>query len=361
MSGFKDQFFKKLNSFSKKEKELFDKVYSCWETKGELVIPTEMNSWVETNFGSISHVKKQDFIRITNTVTYEGAIFNELRTMRPLVESGYNFSDVMDQIKSVAGDPFMHPEKGTPADIFGRIKGKYCITASNVAKYDGFHGLIIFDEHNPLLFSRKRVRDYFNVAHEWFVKANKHNLLAIYPLFTWNCLWKAGASIIHGHAQVVLTSGQAYAKVEDLRVSAHMYQERNRSNYFDDVYEIHEKLGLAHKIGNVRLLVNITPIKEKEIMIFGSGLNKELADVVSDTLNTIKEKLGVSSFNLSIIMPPLSKTTEVWEHMPVVVRIVDRGLLSVKTADIGSMELYAQSVIGSNPYLVFDALKNDNS
>lgn len=357
MNGFKDQFLKKLNAFSKVDRELFDKVYSYWETKGELVPPVEMHSWLESTFGSVAHVKKQDFIRITDTVTFEGAIFNELRTMRPLVESGYDFSDVMDQIKAVDGDPFMNPEKGTPADVFGRVKGKYCISASNVAKYDGFHGLIIFDDHSPLLFSRKRVRDYFDVAGVWFTKANKHNSLAIYPLFTWNCLWRAGASVIHGHAQVVLAEGQAYAKVEDLRVSAHKYQERNRSNYFDDVYEIHEKLGLAYKSGVIRLLVKITPIKEKEIMIFGNGLNNELADAVSDTLNTMKERLGISSFNLSLILPPLSKTTEVWEHMPTVVRIVDRGSLSTKTSDIGSMELYAQSVIGSNPYLVFDAIK----
>ncbi|PIR42868.1 hypothetical protein CO058_02215 [candidate division WWE3 bacterium CG_4_9_14_0_2_um_filter_35_11] len=357
MTGFKDQFLKKLNSLSKVDKKLFDQIYSFWETKGELALPTEMDSWVQTNFGSIADVKKQDFIRITNTVTYEGAIFNELRTMRPLVESGYNFNDVMDQIKATEGDPFLHPETGTPADVFGRVKGDYCITASNVAKYDGFHGLIIFDDHNPLLFSRKRVRDYFDVAYKWFEKANKYNPLAIYPLFTWNCLWRAGASVIHGHAQVVLTESQAYAKVEDLRISSHNYQERNRSNYFDDVYEIHKKFGLAYKVGDVRVLVNITPIKEKEIMIFGMGLNKELADVVSDTLNTMKERLGVSSFNLSIILPPLSKTAEVWEHMPIIVRIVDRGSLSAKTSDIGSMELYAQSVIGSNPYLVFDAIK----
>lgn len=357
MSGFKDQFLKKLNNFNKSDRELFDKVYSYWETKGELVIPTEMNSWVETTFGSVNHVKKQTFIRITNAVTYEGAIFNELRTMRPLVESGYNFNDVLDQIKAVEGDPFSNPEKGTPADVFGRIKGEYCMTASNVAKYDGFHGLIIFDDHNPLLFSRKRVRDYFKVADEWFTRANKSNSDAIYPLFTWNCLWKAGASVIHGHAQVVLTEGQAYAKVEELRVASHNYQERNRSNYFDDVYKVHEKLGLAYKSGDIRVLVNITPIKEKEIMIFNHGLNRELADVVSDTLNTMKERLGVSSFNLSIILPPLSKTAEIWEHMPIIVRIVDRGSLSSKTADIGSMELYAQSVVGSNPYPVFDAIK----
>lgn len=357
MTGFKDRFLKEVKALSKSDKELFDKVYLYWETKGELVVPKEMSSWIETNFGSVSNVKKQDFIRITNTVTYEGAIFNELRTMRPLVESGYNFNDVMDKVKATDGDPFLHPEKGTPSDVFGRIKGEYCITASNVAKYDGFHGLIIFNDHNPLLFSRKRVRDYFKVAGEWFEKANKHNNSAIYPLFTWNCLWRAGASVIHGHAQVVLTEGQAYAKVEDLRVSAHKYQERNRSNYFDDIYSIHKHLGLAYKKGNIRVLVNITPIKEKEIIILNHGLNRELSDVVSDTLNTMKERLGVSSFNLSIILPPLSKTPEIWSHMPIVVKIVDRGSLSTKTTDIGSMELYAQSVIGSNPYSVFDAIK----
>ena len=50
------------------------------------------------------------------------------------------------------------------------------------------------------------------------------------------------------------------------------------------------------------------------------------------------------------------KTPEIWDHMPVVVRIVDRGKLTSKTADVSAMELYAQSIIESNPYVVFDEI-----
>ena len=38
-------------------------------------------------------------------------------------------------------------------------------------------------------------------------------------------------------------------------------------------------------------------------------------------------------------------------------RIVERGKLNDKTVDVGPMELYAQSIIGTNPYVVFDEIK----
>jgi len=355
--SFKDHFLQKLSEFSEEDRQIFDRIYKVWETRGELNPPVEMTSWIESSFGSVDAVKVQDFLKITNIITYEGAIFNELRTRRPVVGDD-KFQEVIEQIESAKDGPFSHPETGTPEDIFGRVKGKYCITAANIAKYDGLHGLIIFNDHDPLLFSRDRVRDYFDVATKWFAKAQETNEKAIYPFYTWNCLWRAGASIIHGHSQLALTEGNAYAKVEELRVLTHEYQERNRTNYFEDVYKIHNNLGLAFQRGDIKLIAKITPIKEKELMIVNHGLNDNLADVVSDTLTTLKEKLAVSSFNLSIILPPLSETPEVWDHMPIIVRIVDRGKLSAKTADVGAMELYAQSIIETNPYIVIKELKS---
>jgi len=355
MDGFKNTLLKKIDSLSKADKEIFDSIYTVFESTGELKPPIEMQSYIESTFGSLKDVEKQDFLRIVDKVTYEGAIFNELRTMRPLT-GDKNFTEVIEQIELAKNGPFTHPLTATPADTFGRIKGEYCITASNIAKYDGLHGLVIFNDHNPLLFSRKRVRDYFDVASKWFEKAHHENQNAIYPFFTWNCLWRAGASIIHGHAQVALASDQAYAKIEMLRNLSHKYQETYRRNYFDSVYNIHKKIGLAFERKDVKIISRITPIKEMEVMIINHGLDDHLADVVSDTLNAMKENLGVASFNLSIILPPMTNTTEVWSHMPIIVRIVDRGNLSAKTADIGAMELYAQSVIGTNPYLVYEKL-----
>ena len=355
--GFKEEFLNHLQKFSEEEKDVFDSIYWVQENKGELNPPKEMLPWIEKQFGDIEKVKKQDFLRITNTVTYEGSIFNELRTMRPITGEG-NFETILEAIEDAKDGPFANPETGTPEDTFGRVKGKYCITGSNIAKYDGLHGVIISDSHNPLLLSRKRVKDYIEVAQKWFAKAHDYRNEAVYPLFTWSCLWKAGASIIHGHSQVVLAEGQAYSKIEELRYLSLKYQERHRRNYFDDIYEIHKKLGLGLEKNGIRLISKITPVKEKEIMILAEKADDNLYNVISDSLNTMKECLGVSSFNVSIIFSPLGDTSEVWDHMPIVVRIVDRGRLNNKTTDVGPMELYAQSIIGSNPYTVFSEIKS---
>ena len=40
---------------------------------------------------------------------------------------------------------------------------------------------------------------------------------ARYPFFLWNCLWRSGASILHGHAQMTLTREMHYARVESWR------------------------------------------------------------------------------------------------------------------------------------------------
>lgn len=355
--GFAENFLRVVQSFSSEEKIMFERIYRYWETRGELIPPKEMTAWIESNFGSVDKVKVQDFIKITNIILHTGAIFNELRMQRPMVIDS-NLSEVIKEIEKGAGGPFAHPLTGTPEDTFGRIKGKYCITASNITKYDGLHGLVIFDEHNPLNFASDRIRDYFEVALKWFDKAHKTNEKAVYPFFTWNCLWNAGSSIIHGHAQVAITEGQAYARVEEIRYHTLRYQERYKSSYFDDDYYVHEKLGLAFKHGDIRIMASITPIKEKEIVIHSPAFDATLADFISTVLTTYNDKLGVITFNMAVMMPPMAKTPEVWEHFPVIVKIVDRGNLSSKTADIGAMELYAQSVVGSNPYNVINAIKS---
>jgi hypothetical protein len=66
--------------------------------------------------------------------------------------------------------------------------------------------------------------------------------------------------------------------------------------------------------------------------------------------------LGVVSFNLVAYMPPLRPVPESWDGFPFIIRIVDRGPLANKTADFGAMELYASSVVSSDPFRVIEAL-----
>jgi hypothetical protein len=56
-------------------------------------------------------------------------------------------------------------------------------------------------------------------------------------------------------------------------------------------------------------------------------------------------------------MPPIAEVEEDWSGFPVVVRIVDRGDPDSKVSDVGAMELYAASVIASDPFAVAGALE----
>jgi len=360
-------------------RSIFDRIFHVSTTVGQLDPPETMRQWIEGYFGSVEAVKSQRIVKITNLVTMEGSLFNELRASRPMEVK--QSSDLQKIITDNLGDPFCKPLEGTPADVFGRVRGKHSITASNVAKYDGLHGVVVFDEHNPLVFSSGEVSDYIDTALAWARKAHGVDREARYFFLLWNCLWKSGASILHGHAQMTLSRDLHYAKVEHLRRSALRYRETHGVNYFDDLYAAHKALGLTLENGNTRILAYLTPIKEKEVLLISEELDQDLKDSVYKVLSGFVERLGVQSFNLALyhkpfdgVYPeqsrracpeqgrraqdrPIADVEEDWSGFPVVVRIVDRGDPNNKTADIGAMELYAASVIASDPFRVAEALR----
>jgi galactose-1-phosphate uridylyltransferase len=263
-------------------------------------------------------------------------------------------------IQSNGHGPFSKPLEGTPADTFGRIRGRRSITASNIAKYDGFHGIVIFDEQNPLHLDREGVSDYLDTALAWASKAHEADSAARYFFFMWNCLWKSGASITHGHAQMTLTRDMHYAKVEALRRAALAYRREYGSSYFDDLFMVHRDLGLAFCDGKVRGLAYLTPVKEKEVLLLADAINDDLKEQIFRALCHFTQRLNVLSFNLAVYMPPLDVPEgEDWSDFPVLVRIVDRGDLSNRVNDFGGMELYAQSVIGTDPFYVARHLRQN--
>jgi hypothetical protein len=227
-----------------------------------------------------------------------------------------------------------------------------------VARYEGLHGLVIFNEFNPLKFSREQVVDYLDTAWEWAGKAHEENPAAKYFFLTWNCLWRAGASIYHGHAQVSLASGRHYARVEALRRLAGGYRQRYGSSYFDDLFNVHRSLGCAATTNGVKILAPLTPFKDNELMIIGCGLDLPFKETVYTALAFFRDRLGVKSFNLSLVTPPLSSTEESWQDFPVLCRLVDRGSLESRTSDIGGVEIYAASVVSSDPFELFTKLRN---
>lgn len=339
------------------EKKLFERFFRVDTTVGKLQAPEGMTGWIHKNFGSLEKVESQRITKVTNLITMEGALFNEIRASRPMdckVDD-----EVRHIIENSAGDPFCKPTEGTPSDTFGRITGSHCITASNVAKYDGYHGLVIFNEHHPLKVSRDAIVDYFETGFEWARRGWQQDPEAKYYFFMWNCLWKSGASIIHGHAQMTLTQGMHYPKVESWRRILQEYMKSHGTCVFSDLHKVHDSLGLGWEWeGGVKGLVYLTPIKEKEIILIASKPGVPLYNAVHKVLEKFMG-MCVSSFNLALYVPPLAPAPEDWNGFPAVVRIVDRGDPNNKTADFGAMELYAASVITSDPFRIAEEMQKN--
>ena len=312
-----------------------------------------MVPWIESTFGPLTGVETQHIVRVDNLVTGEGTLFNELRAKRPIRSALRVESNLASEL---AGDPWADPLTSTPEDTFGRLSNAHAVTAANIAKYDAAHAIVIFNEPNPLEFSEHSIAAYLSLAFGWVRRAHAEDPAAIYPYVMWNCLWRAGGSIVHGHIQVSLARGRHYAKIERLRQDAARYSSSTGYTYFDDMLAIHESLGLMDRIGDVRRLAHLTPVKEKECLLVAPGIGDALTQALFRTLRTFRDTLGVTSFNVGMLLPPVAPTPETWAGFPVVVRIVDRGSLETRTSDIGGMEMYAEAVVAADPYAVHAAL-----
>src|SRR5215208_2219122 len=154
-----------ISDLSLEDRALADRIFDVSTTTGRLDPPEAMRAWIEKSFGSVDHVTTQRIVKVMNRVTLEGTLFNELRASRPL-DTGVSL-DLDREIAETEGDPFCHPKEGTPADVFGRVEGEHATTASNVAKYDGFHGVIVFDDHNPLHLTPEKVAGYVSAGLKW--------------------------------------------------------------------------------------------------------------------------------------------------------------------------------------------------
>ncbi len=182
-----------------------------------------MAGWLERTFGSVDAVRQQTMVKVTNLATLEATIFAPMRARRPLDRAASGES-LAAEIESTEGDPFCRPETGTPADTFGRVRGTRVVTGANAALADAHHGVIVFDRHDPLDFDAELIADVMATGRTWAERARTDDPGAGNYFLMWNCLWRAGGSVVHGHAQVLLGSGPHIARLERLRRDVERYR-----------------------------------------------------------------------------------------------------------------------------------------
>jgi hypothetical protein len=363
--------------------------------------PPTMHAWVERHFGSVDAVREQTIVRVVNMLTLEGALFNPLRGRRPIEAGGGEAALEARIAAGLAGDDiFREPERHTTADLFGRIHGEYCVTASNVAKCDGWHGLVIFNEPHPLRFGQPQLCSYLDTAWRWVAAAHARDPEAIYPLIVWNCLPKSGATQMHGHMQLLLGRDMPYARAELWRRAAQLYRAEQGAGYFDDLFAIHQALGLALGYKQTRAFVHLTPLRSREVVVLAdhrppttdqqsttngrqgdkettdNGLGTpnpqpstpnsqrpstdDLADSLHAVLRNLIDIQGVRAFNVGIVFPPLRADGADWAGFPIVARVADRGDPLAPSSDLGAIEFYATGCITADPFEVAEAFRTKN-
>jgi hypothetical protein len=386
----------RIANLPQQQRQLFAQMFDVDVTTGYALPPPEMERWVIQQFGALEPVRDQTIVKIVNRLTLESALFNPLRARRPTQPSGPSlpFDTVQGSSSRQAQaleewiarelaehDIFRDPERDTTADVFGRIRGPHCITASNVAKYAGWHGLVIFDEPHPLRFGIAQLRDYLDVALRWLTAAHACDPQAIYPIITWNCLPKSGATLMHGHMQIALTRGMHYTHIERWRRAAEGY--RAGTSYLDDLFALHAELGLAIPCGaETRIFAHLTPVRNREIVLLANQSGRQadrqtsrqgeddpsspnlpvilpegFVEAFYRVLRRLIDERGMRAFNVGIALPPLGPTPEDWRAMPIIARVADRGDPLATRGDLGAMELFAANVITADPFEVAAQLR----
>ena len=346
---------------------LFDRLYDFAISEAQVLPPRAMEGWIAGAFkylaatpeGVLEAIRRQPIVHVASRITGQATLFNAIRSQRPIEAKGEG--DLAKEIEAAKPKcSFCRPLELTPANTFGRIgQAKTC---ANVAAYDGYHGLVIFEDHSPLRFrhgefAAAEVADLFATAKAWAEKCHAEACDARFFFLMWNCLWKAGASIIHGHAQMTVGRKFHYGKVDRLRRDALAYGAQFESNYFDDFVKVHEALGLAARCGSVAALAHLTPAKEREIVLVADRFeNPDLPQALWRALKVYARE-DVKSYNLAVYMPPLGPPDPAWRGFPCLVHLVDRGDPAAKTADVGAMEMYASSVVSADPFKLAEAMR----
>jgi hypothetical protein len=354
-------------AMSAEDRRRFDRMYDYVLSEAEVLPPKAMEAWIAGAFkylaktpeGVLKAIRRQPIVHVLNKWTGQATLFNAIRSQRPI--EAKSDSDLDKEIENArAKCSFCRPQELTPANTFGRIGDKTC---ANVAAYDGYHGLTIFEHHNPLRFrhgefSQAEIADLFKTSRAWAEKCHAEDAEARFFFLMWNCLWKAGASIIHGHAQMTVGRKFHYGKIDRLRRDAYAYGCANYASYFEDLVAIHHSLGLTTRWGSVTALAHLVPCKEREIILVADKFeNPDLPTALFKALRVFAAQ-DVKSYNVAVYMPPIGHPDANWNCFPTLVHLVDRGDPAAKTADVGAMEMYSSAVVSSDPFQVAQAMRD---
>jgi hypothetical protein len=307
------EIFEKIKKLDKNYRILFERIYDAKEEIGIQKFTKDLEK-------KYKNLKEQKITVIKNKILLKETHFNLLRGKRQKP----SFEKIIEEFC-----PFCDPKKYTPEDEIGRLENKYSITSSNLLKGAKNHSLVIFKKHKDI--GLKDIKGALELSFLWF-KKNKGNKFLI-----WNYLWRSGASISHPHFQLYSLENLP-EKLKFIKERTNWYKKSYKSDYFDDLFKLHKKIGLAKESKGLKILIELAPFKEKEVIILSKDWEENIKEL--SKLLFLYKKIS-ESFNLFLFYDGDFKKLGF---------LVDRGSLNELNSDIGSLEIYSFSIVSSDPF-----------
>ncbi|KAL9980509.1 hypothetical protein ACROYT_G009109 [Oculina patagonica] len=324
---------------------------------------------------SIKRAEFQTVVRVFDRWTCNQTCFNAARALKPLNNGEAKpITCIEVPVGSKVPDcDFCTPLEFTAADLWGRLENESGLTASNVAKYDGLHSMVVFKEHPPSHMNKTKLFDVLELCTQWFEITHKNNPQAIYPIMNWNCRARAGASQHHGHSHMLLAENFHYGQWEGLKQAAKFYSLENPGcNYFDDLATAHKNLGLAKTFGEACVIAHLAPFCGYEFKVISWNYDDNFKLAISEAVDALIYKFGSECFNLCVHFPPLQNgklreiaTMEEIKNqsletgdvaMPFMAHLVDRGGVKSSSSDVCGMRIYGSAIVNEDPFSISQQL-----
>lgn len=309
-----------LNIIQKSDKNIlniFNRIFEIREVNLNLI-----------KFNKFPDFQKQNIIFIKDKILETEAIFNTIRKKRPQPQIS------PEQQNNKENDPFCNYNDLTPIDEIGRLENESAITAANLAKMADYHSLIIFKKHEFKDINKDDFKNAITLTQKWFKKIKELDSQATTFILIWNYHYRAAASILHPHFQVLAYKDIPqkilfwYRKFEE-------YQKEFKSEYLNDYFKIAQYLKISKNLENLKVWFSLTPFKEKTLFLNGQGL-ENFWQVLTNLITT-----GTQSFNIFYIYSsPLIKNFGFF---------VDRGEINKPNSDFGALEIFGLPVIAYDP------------
>ncbi len=278
------------------------------------------------NFESFPEFQKQELLFIKDKILGLEAIFNFSRKKRPQPRTETKIEN--------EPDPFCNAHNLTPIDELGRLENESALTAANLSKMADYHSLIIFKKHRFTELTEKDFIEALNLAQEWFEKIKELDPRIFTQILIWNYHYRAAASILHPHFQV-LAFKEIPQRLEDWQKRIEDYQEKFRSDYFADYFQVAQELGITKSFPNLKAWLSLTPFKEKTVF-FEGNLKNDFWQILEKLIQN-----GTQSFNLFY----LYRTT----YLKNFGFFVDRGEINKINSDFGALEIFGLPVVSYDP------------